>query len=401
MCLIIVAKDKKPTLEVLTKGSSSNNDGCGAIWLDNGKANFKKGFRNFMSDDIKKFYEFTQTLPLPFIVHLRNASVGLSKELSLTHPFVISNDSPLLMEGQVDKLLVHNGTILRCDWEWLLNGANIQIKTGELMSDSRALAMTLSVHQSPSLLERIKGNFVYVDSTKEKGRFIIIGDSFKQRDGIIYSNMDWENKTYNSCGKNENPWSEHEYNMNHSSTDLSHVSGANQKKTERFSDGLGKKFPYLTAGMSRKQAKRYRKRLEANRIRNQSIDVIDVNVNEVDEVVLCFDCENPINSDRLLYLHNLYGPKKEENKNKFICLECGFKRGSINRQENIPSNVLCKVCNSPISLVRWEQIKLIYRNGPNDAMENAVCNKCVLTYNTQPLPTNRQIGFGKTPAVIL
>jgi len=109
----------------------------------------------------------------------------------LTHPFVVEQDSPLSLEGETERVLIHNGTICSSDVNLILAAADIKEPAG-LMSDSRAIALILAKHGSPNFLKKIKGNFMFVDSTKEKGKFLLIGDTFSEEDGIFYSNLSWK-----------------------------------------------------------------------------------------------------------------------------------------------------------------------------------------------------------------
>lgn len=202
MCLIIAARTKKPSLEILKKAEMANGDGAGVAWInDKKKAQWKKGL------DADEVFKLIENLPLPFVVHFRLGSRGLKKDLLLTHPFVIAPNSPLSLEGEADKLFIHNGTIYDTDWKWALWGAGLNVPD-DLMSDSRALAMILSQHRNHDFLKKIKGNFIYVDSTKEKFPFVILGDTFKYEDGMYFSNFEWKYKhvrqeyAEDSCGFN-------------------------------------------------------------------------------------------------------------------------------------------------------------------------------------------------------
>ena len=189
MCLIIAARTKKPSLEILKKAENANGDGAGVVWInENKKAQWKKGLN---ADGV---FQLIENLPLPFVIHFRLGSRGLKKDLLLTHPFVIAPNSPLSLEGEADKLFVHNGTIFDSDWKWGLLGAGLEIPD-DLMSDSRAIAMILSQHKNYDFLKKIKGNFIYIDATKEKFPFVILGDTFKYEDGMYFSNFEWKYRT--------------------------------------------------------------------------------------------------------------------------------------------------------------------------------------------------------------
>lgn len=187
MCCILICIDKKPTLEILEKIADRNDDGCGIAWVENGMANFKKGIKG-----AKASFDFIQNINLPFVMHFRLISSGGGNEL-LTHPFVISEDSPLLLEGKAEKLLFHNGTISNHDV--YLSACGIDAP-GSLHSDSRSIAMILGKNGKYDFLKHIyQQRFVIIDATRPK--YIIKRGDFTKEDGIFYSNLLWKTaKTY-------------------------------------------------------------------------------------------------------------------------------------------------------------------------------------------------------------
>lgn len=205
MCVILICKRNKPTVEILRKCHNRNDDGAGVAWFSqtgekDGKptyiANYKKGFTH--ADQVN---DFIQKLPLPFIVHFRWASIG-GKSLSLTHPFEITENSELKFENTAEKLLFQNGTIH--NWDMYLAAAGLDTPTG-FVSDSRALAMILAKHGNGKFLTKFPDSrFVMLNASDKK--FYIYG-KFDEENGIQYSNMSWKNagshSTHNCCNHSD------------------------------------------------------------------------------------------------------------------------------------------------------------------------------------------------------
>jgi hypothetical protein len=140
MCVIMIVKDSKvrPPYEMLDRAWARNDDGAGFAWREKTAkgtiVKWKKGI-----DDFDKMFDLSKTLPTPYILHLRLASIGgLRKEL--TQPFPL--DARLDLEGSTDGYVhFHNGT-----WDkWadvlltIANERNIKLPRGK-WNDSRAFA---------------------------------------------------------------------------------------------------------------------------------------------------------------------------------------------------------------------------------------------------------------------
>ena len=181
MCVILACKNKKPSLEILRKCHNKNGDGAGVAWFNvENKAQYRKGLI-----DADEVHKFVQHLELPFVIHFRAASIG-GKSLLLTHPFEISKESPLKLEGATDKLLFHNGHV--SDWDMYLAAANIDRVPNDTMSDTRAMAMIVA-NDNTKFLQRAKGHYVVLDSKDQN--FYLFG-RFDDEDGIAYSNLFWK-----------------------------------------------------------------------------------------------------------------------------------------------------------------------------------------------------------------
>ena len=147
MCVIFACEKEFPKWETLKDGEMMNSDGAGIAWLDKKKrVHFKKGL------DAKKIWNMikSNTVELPCIIHFRIGSVGTSSK-ELTHPFIISIESPLDLDGILPKssngVLFHNGTIP--DWKKLLK-ENIMLSQTKMLkgeiSDSRVMAYVSALY---------------------------------------------------------------------------------------------------------------------------------------------------------------------------------------------------------------------------------------------------------------
>ena len=193
MCLLAIAINKKPTLEIIRKAWITNDDGSGIVWVNSQrKVEYIKGI-----ESAEELFNLVQATELPFVFHLRLASVGGTNKL-LTQPFEISGESPLKLYNQCDKVLLQNGT--DSDWKKCLAASGQEIpleKDGaeQPMSDTRGIAMILSKHKNFNFLDTASGKFVVVGyrSATDENAFRYFGD-FTEDDGILYSNTFWRYK---------------------------------------------------------------------------------------------------------------------------------------------------------------------------------------------------------------
>lgn len=143
MCVIMLATKVRPTEEMVNRAFDHNKDGVGIAWREDDTVVWKKGIMN-----LEEAREICKETPLPYVVHFRVASVGGVKE-SLTHPFVISKDANLALEGRTKgAVLFHNGHW--SNWnEKALDAAiysNSKIPTGQDWSDTRAMAWMVHIY---------------------------------------------------------------------------------------------------------------------------------------------------------------------------------------------------------------------------------------------------------------
>ncbi len=216
MCLLAIAINKKPTLEIIRKAWITNDDGAGIVWVNKDrKVEYIKGI-----ESAEELFNISQATELPFAFHLRLASVGGVNKL-LTQPFEISGDSPLKLYNQCDKVLLQNGT--DSDWKKCLAASGQEIpleKDGaeQPMSDTRGIAMILSKHKNFNFLDAASGKFVVVGyrSATDENAFRYFGD-FTEDDGIIYSNTFWRYKVVSSSQNSVHFGSQHGHGLHQQS----------------------------------------------------------------------------------------------------------------------------------------------------------------------------------------
>lgn len=195
MCIIAICLTRKLTEDELANCWSSNKDGAGIGWAENGKVKYKKGFTKL--EDLKGFYSNFPSIP--HVLHFRTGTSG-GYSPQMTHPFIVDKEGSLDLEYEGTKsILFHNGVV--SDWKdmaltYFLSN-NIRIPKGE-WSDTRLLAVLCS-QMGFQLLEFIYGKFavIHKDGTIEQhGAFI-------EDEGNFYSNSDYKGRTTyigGSCG---------------------------------------------------------------------------------------------------------------------------------------------------------------------------------------------------------
>lgn len=150
MCVImLVTNDKnRPTDVMVEKAAAYNDDGIGLAYREgNNRENrevvWKKGFEEV---DVPEVVELCKTLPVPFVVHFRAASIGdVCKQL--THPFPVDKRSSLALNGRTKGyVLFHNG-----HWSnWYDKSLDAALRSNTPLprgkwSDSRAMAWLSSI----------------------------------------------------------------------------------------------------------------------------------------------------------------------------------------------------------------------------------------------------------------
>ena len=196
MCVILLCEDGvRPTDEILAKCHERNKYGVGAAWRET-DANGRTVVRWRKGMDLDDIIALTPTLPFPFIIHFRYPSANTSMRKEATHPFPVSADVPLELEGIFDgPVLFHNGF-----WgEWRARILEAAIRSGakiptDSWTDSRALAW-MGYHYGPGFFELINEKIAIIDpySVELFGEFGTNG-GWRKEDDIWYSNGDWKHE---------------------------------------------------------------------------------------------------------------------------------------------------------------------------------------------------------------
>ncbi len=180
MCIIAVAETRRLTDSEIECSFRNNSDGAGIGWVDEkGNNNFIKGIMNV--NEFKEIYKDVKKLP--HVAHFRLSTAG-GVEKELTHPFVVSEDSPLYLEYKGEEpILFHNGVLS----QWQTKLVDYYIKVGKHIpeghwSDTRFIAV---------LVNALGKNYLRFESM---GRFAVLKDgiihmhgSFTKEDGVHFS----------------------------------------------------------------------------------------------------------------------------------------------------------------------------------------------------------------------
>lgn len=206
MCIIFVADmGERPTPEMLELGKQHNNDATGIAWREPDPddptkmvVHWKKG----CDITLEEAQHLAATLPLPYVIHFRNASGGTSKKDGCAHPFPIEPKVPLLLEGITeDPVLFHNG--FWTNWKNnLLEAAmrsRLKVPT-DSWSDSRGLAW-MAAHFGLGILELIDEKVVAFGPEE----LDVFGSrDWKRINGVLCSNDNWERRVHTGGSHNSN-----------------------------------------------------------------------------------------------------------------------------------------------------------------------------------------------------
>lgn len=182
MCVLIYCEDRAISDEEFKEAWTRNRDGFGYAFRKNDSLYFKKG----MMDKDKALEEYNKVKHiLPHIVHFRLGSPVVPE---LTHPFLVTENSELIIEGTTQEpLLFHNGVVSGWD-KWLMP---IFLKLRYIpegnWSDTRLVAIICKL-LGKEALKYIEGKFIMM-TTKE----IFISGKFENKeDGLIASNTSYK-----------------------------------------------------------------------------------------------------------------------------------------------------------------------------------------------------------------
>lgn len=130
MCQIIVCESNRAPVDLLQDSAGANRDGAGIAWIAEGRPRWRKGLST------PGVVALAGTVPLPYVVHFRMATVGGATP-ALTHPFPVTVRPSVALAGDAKRLLFHNGHV--SEWEAILRASGYRGPSGG-WSDSRAVA---------------------------------------------------------------------------------------------------------------------------------------------------------------------------------------------------------------------------------------------------------------------
>ena len=198
MCILAYAETRKLSKIEFDNCWKTNDDGAGFSWRKDGVNHYVKGFMS--KEEAWEAYQKIEVLP--HVAHFRLTSTG-TKTSDLTHPFVISQDSPVstAWEG-TESLLFHNGTV--SDWERF--GMSHFLSIGYIpegeMSDTRVAAMIVA-KLGQKALKFMSGKFILWD----KDIATLFG-KFTEEKGVFFSNSSYESYSWSS----NNSWDNKSWN---------------------------------------------------------------------------------------------------------------------------------------------------------------------------------------------
>lgn len=187
MCVIAVNEDARMTEDHVEKMWTTNPAGGGIAWRDGEYVRWKKGL------ELEEMKDLTQTLPLPFVAHFRIPSGGFGAFKALTHPFPVTKQAGLQLEGKTKGwVLFHNG-----HWkDWKETSLKTALQSKDKLppgkwSDTRSMAYVVA-HYGMGILEFIDEKvIIFTPSIIEAFQ----PTGWSKVDGLWVSNKSWEYKT--------------------------------------------------------------------------------------------------------------------------------------------------------------------------------------------------------------
>lgn len=184
MCVIVIktAGVEVPSDDILKKCWNDNPHGTGFSITRAGSTvtNVEKGFLTYRQFS-KYLKEAKPTKDDLLILHFRWASHGV-RSAGQTHPFPVSKSRQALetLKYKADTVIFHNGIIRMKDQKALWSDTMHYI--GGVVAYMRTLDMD-------RIAKETKGSRICI---VKDGWPYILGDGWKEKDGIYYSNMTWD-----------------------------------------------------------------------------------------------------------------------------------------------------------------------------------------------------------------
>jgi hypothetical protein len=215
MCIIAICDSLHLPKDNFKKCFTSNRDGFGFAWNENGKVQYIKGLMK--EDEAWEIYsKFAKKNLFPYILHFRLGSPVIPE---LTHPFIINEDSNLYLDSSsarkkgetFNNVLFHNGII--SDWKVML--VNMFMHNGKIpydeWSDTRMVAIMIN-KLGKDILNFVSGKYVIFG----KDKMFVDGDFEEDKDlkGIRFSNSSY--KVYRYKNEQKKDYSNFHSNMQES-----------------------------------------------------------------------------------------------------------------------------------------------------------------------------------------
>jgi len=199
MCVIAICEEGLKLDNATFKACfEANSHGAGFAWMEGGELHWSKGHMTSREawKKYKALYDF------PHIAHFRlSSSGGICKEL--THPFMITEESPIEMEGHgQNKLLFHNGTVSNWREMLMIMAFNARKYPDGKISDTRVMAMAVSI-----LGDKVLDTSKYVIASPTE--FITYGN-WEKKDGIYFSNLFFNRSVVSYTNSHRGTWDEYD-----------------------------------------------------------------------------------------------------------------------------------------------------------------------------------------------
>jgi hypothetical protein len=190
MCILGIVNEKIDK-ETFDRCFEKNKDGFGYAWRSKESVNFVKGLMD--KKEAWEHYSSNKNVVSNHIVHFR---LGSPVVKHLTHPFIISKESPPVLEysGKAP-VLFHNGSIT--SWrDWVIPTL---LKIGKVpdeeLSDTRLLSIVISILGTDIFKFISTGRFaiMYTDKIQTFGDFekdkenLWSNDGYKKKESATYT----------------------------------------------------------------------------------------------------------------------------------------------------------------------------------------------------------------------
>jgi len=180
MCVIFVAEKSRIKQEEIKEAWVCNSDGAGVAYRAGGMVHWNKGL------NLEQSLRLAATLPLPYMLHLRYATVG-GKDPRLCHPFPIDQNASTKLRGASQQgVLTHNG-------HWSQYEAFLKhVNTSGPWSDSRVAAWVAGRLKVAEMLDFLRTSTWGKYAVLTPKRLHIVGEFVPLGNGTFASNQNYQ-----------------------------------------------------------------------------------------------------------------------------------------------------------------------------------------------------------------